>query len=122
MPNLVGPQLRLVLTRAYTQNPGEHALDGKRAAVHDLGQIGQAHHPIAVGRKVAAKPGHGRRFPVLAQWSTPFACTVTRSQGPGCFRKESYIGCDRAAAGAGRTAEDAGTDYSIEKTSARIPR
>ena len=121
-PNLVSPQLRLVLARAYTQNPGKHALDGKRAAVHHLGQIGQGHHPIAMGGKIAAKPGHGCRLPVLAQRSTPFARTVTRSQGSGCVRKESYIGWGRAPAGAGRAAEDPGAGYGIDEISARIPR
>jgi hypothetical protein len=97
-------------------------LHGKRAAVHDLGQIGQAHHPIAMGGKVAAKPGNGCRLPVLAQRSTPFASTVTRSQGSGCVRKESYIGCDRPPAGAGWAAEDPGAGYGIDEVSARIPR
>jgi hypothetical protein len=114
--------LRLVLARAYAQNPGEHALHGKRAAVHDLGQIGEDHHPIAMGGKVAAKPGNGCRFPVLAQRSASFASAVTRSQGSGCVRKESYIGCDRPPAGAGWAAEDPGAGYGIDKVSARIPR
>ncbi len=67
-------------------------LDGKGAAVHDLCQIGQSHHPIAMGGKVAAKPGDGCCLPVLAQGSTPFARAIARGQSSGCVRKESYIG------------------------------
>src|SRR3984885_14338048 len=93
MPDLASPQLRLVLARAYTQNPGEHALDGKWAAVYNLGQIGKGHHAIAMGGKVTAKPGHGCRLPVLAERSTPLARTVTGSQGSGRVRKKTYIGC-----------------------------
>src|ERR1700733_14680916 len=122
MPDLASPQLRLVLARAYTQNPGEHPLDGKWAAVLNLGQIGKGHHAIAMGGKVTAKPGHGCRLPVLAKRSTPLARTVTGSQGSGRVRKKTYIGCDRATARAGGAAEDPGAGYGIDEISARIPR
>ena len=90
--------------------------------MNDLGQIGQGHHAIAMGGKIAAKPRDSGRLPALAQGSAPFARTITCSQGSGGVRKESYIRCGRTAARAGWAAEDPGAGYGIDEISTRIPR
>jgi hypothetical protein len=72
--------------------------------------------------KIVTKPGYGCCLTVLAQRSTSFASAITRGQGSGRIRKESYIGGDRPPAGAGGAAEDPGAGYGIDKIGARIPR